>query len=269
VEADSLNCAIVGPDVEPGTALFDVLVRDCVTELTQQAGQKCTATRRILVPEGRLEALRDALRDRLSEISTKTGDPADKANRMGPLSTAQQLADARAGVAKLSQSAERIFGDPERKTFEGVDAGQGWFLEPVLLQATAEGALDPKATFHHVEVFGPVATLLPYDGDVVTAAKIVGYGEGSLVSTWYSDDRALTKRAVAELAPHLGRLVLASEKTAGASVAPGCVFPVVVHGGPGRAGGGAELGNRLGMDLYLQRTTIQAGGSQLARLVGA
>ena len=268
VEADSLNAVVLGGDIEPGTELWDLALRDCVVELTQKAGQKCTATRRILVPQARLEAFREALTDRLSAVAEKTGDPADKANRMGPLSTAQQLTDARAGIDKLQAAAERIFGDPQRKNFAGVDAGQGWFLEPVLLQATPQAALDPAAPFHGVEVFGPVATLLPYDGEIETAAKIVALGQGSLVTTLYTDDRKATATAVAELAPHLGRLVLASEKIAGASVSPGCVFPVVVHGGPGRAGGGAELGNRHGMELYLQRTTLQGGASQLARLLG-
>ena len=129
VEADSLNAAVIGPDVEPGSELFDLVIRDAVTELTQKAGQKCTATRRILVPQVRLEAVREALMERLSEIAQKTGDPSDKAVRMGPLSTAQQLRDGRAGVARLAGSARRILGDPERTTFAGVSAGKGWFLD--------------------------------------------------------------------------------------------------------------------------------------------
>lgn len=267
VEADSLNAAVLGPDVAAGSELFDLAIRDAVIELTQKAGQKCTATRRILVPTERLAEVREALVDRLSDIAGKTGDPSDKAVRMGPLSTAGQLRDARAGVKALGESAQRILGDPDRGQFAGVDAGQGWFLEPILFEATAEAALDPSSSFHRVEVFGPVATLLPYDGSVAAAAAIVGAGHGSLVTTLYTDDRELTAAMVAELAPHLGRLVLATEKIAGASVAPGCVFPVAQHGGPGRAGGGAELGGRVGMELYLQRTTLQGGASQLARLL--
>ncbi len=268
VEADSLNAVVLGPDLEPGSELFDLAIRDLVTELTQKAGQKCTATRRILVPSTRLDEVRQALRERLADMAAKTGDPAHKDVRMGPLSTAQQLRDALAGLATLCQSATRIVGDPERRSFVGAPEGKGWFLEPILLEATAEAALDPTAAFHRVEVFAPVATLLPYDGTVATAARIVSAGEGSLVSTVYSDDRAFVAEAVTALAPLLGRLVLADEKSARGSMSPGCVFPVVNHGGPGRAGGGGELGGRAGMQLYLQRTTIQGGGSQLARLLG-
>jgi phenylacetic acid degradation protein PaaN len=268
VEADSLNAVVLGPDLEPGTELFDLAIRDLVTELTQKAGQKCTATRRILVPTACLPAVREVLRERLADMASKTGDPASKEVRMGPLSTAQQLHDARAGVGALSGSATRIVGDPERRSFVGVPEGKGWFLEPILFEATPEAALDPSAAFHRLEVFGPVATLLPYDGTVATAARIVAAGEGSLVSTVYSDDRAFVSAAVVALAPLLGRLVIADEKSAAGSMSPGCVFPVVNHGGPGRAGGGGELGGRAGMQLYLQRTTIQGGGSQLARLLG-
>jgi len=264
VEADSLNAVVIGPDVESGSELFDLVVRDCVTELTQKAGQKCTATRRILVPEARLEEVREALLDRLGDIAGKTGDTSQDGVRMGPLSTQSQLVDARKGIAALEGSARRIHGDPERADFGGA---KGFFLEPVLLEATAESAKDPSAAFHQHEVFGPVATLLPYDGSVEAAASIVAAGHGSLVSTLYTDDRTFAAAAVAEMAPFLGRMVVASEKSAGASISPGCVFPVVVHGGPGRAGGGAELGGTTGLALYMQRTTIQGGGSQLARML--
>lgn len=269
VEADSLNAVVLGPDLERGTELFDLAIRDLVIEITQKAGQKCTATRRVLVPQDHLEEVRETLVERLQEIAGKTGDPSLKGVRMGPLSTAQQLHDARAGVQALAKSAERIMGDPERTEFEGVPQGKGWFLEPILFQATAEAALDPEAAFHRLEVFAPVATLLPYDGTIAAAAAIVGAGQGSLVGTVYTDDRGFVADAVTQLAPFLGRLVIADEKAAPGSLSPGCVFPVVNHGGPGRAGGGGELGGRAGMQLYLQRTTIQGGASQLARLLGS
>jgi phenylacetic acid degradation protein PaaN len=268
IEADSLNAVVIGPDVQPGSELFDLVVKDCVIELTQKAGQKCTATRRILVPTSLLGDLKEALVDRLGAIAAKTGDPADENNRMGPLSSAAQQRDARAGVAKLSSAATRLLGDPERKSFAGVADGVGYFIEPILLEATAQAALDPAAPFHHHEVFGPVATLLPYDGSVEAAASIVGAGQGSLVGTVYADDRDFTARASLALSPLLGRLVLANEKIAGASLAPGCVFPVANHGGPGRAGDGGELGGKTGMAFYLQRTTLQGGAAELARLLG-
>lgn len=268
VEADSLNAVVLGPDVEPGSELFDLAIRDLVIELTQKAGQKCTATRRILVPQERLDDVRSQLAERLADIAAKTGDPATKGVRMGPLSSAQQLRDARAGLQSLATSATRIVGDPERRDFVGTSDGKGWFLEPILFEATAEAALDPSAAFHRLEVFAPVATLLPYDGSMTAAAAIIAAGEGSLVTTVYTDDRKFLAASVAAMAPLLGRLVVVDEKSAAGSMSPGCVFPVVNHGGPGRAGGGGELGGRAGMQLYLQRTTIQGGGSQLARLLG-
>jgi len=268
IEADSLNAVVIGPDVQPGSELFDLVVKDCVIELTQKAGQKCTATRRILVPTALLGDLRDAIVDRLQAIAAKTGDPANDENRMGPLSSAAQQRDARAGILALSSHTSRVVGDPERKTFAGVADGVGYFIEPILLEATAAAALDPAAPFHHHEVFGPVATLLPYDGSVEAAASIVAAGQGSLVGTVYADDREFTARASVALAPSLGRLVLASEKIAAASLAPGCVFPVANHGGPGRAGDGGELGGKTGLEFYLQRTTLQGGAAELARLVG-
>lgn len=268
VEADSLNAVVIGADVEPETELFDLVIRDCVTEITQKAGQKCTATRRILVPSENLDSIREVLVERLDTMASITGDPSDKGNRMGPLSTKQQLDDGRAGVRHLTEHAKIVRGDPERKAFNGVEAGKGYFLEPILLEASPEAALDPGAAFHQTEVFGPVATLVPYDGSAGQAVTIVGFGEGSLVSTIYTNNRGFLAEAAAGLAPVLGRLVIADEKIAGASIAPGCVFPAANHGGPGRAGSGEELGGRHGMSLYMQRTAIQGGASQLARLLG-
>ena len=152
----------------------------------------------------------------------------------------------------------------------GIDipAGKGFFLEPILLEANPASVPDPHASFHELEVFGPVATLLPYDGTLAQAATALALGGGSLVTTLYTDDRELTAKALTELGPSLGRLVLNDEKSAAGAFPPGCVFPQANHGGPGRAGGGAELGGRLGLDLYMQRLAVQGGASQLARLLG-
>jgi 3,4-dehydroadipyl-CoA semialdehyde dehydrogenase len=266
LEADSLNAVILAPDVEPGSELFDLVIRDLVTEVTQKAGQKCTATRRVLVPEGTLEALRERLFERLSEVTV--GDPADDSVRMGPLTSRAQLLDARAGIAKLREDAELVHGDPERASgFAKVEAGKGWFLEPIVLQAKPGKATDPRASFHQHEVFAPVTTLVPYDGELSTAAKIIALGSGSLVSTVYTDDRDWLAGAVTQIGPNLGRLVIANEKFANASMSPGCVFPVANHGGPGRAGGGEELGGKHGLSLYMQRVAIQGGAAVLARLL--
>lgn len=267
IEADSLNAAIVGADVEPGTELFDCLIRDLSVELTQKAGQKCTATRRILLPPQNRDAVREALLERLDDLSTRVGDPASKDNRVGPLASQRQLEDARKGVSILQEHAKILRGDPQRKAFNGVSEGQGAFIEPILLEGEAEKALSPEASFHHHEVFGPVATILPYDGSIEQAAQIIGLGAGSLVSTLYTNDRQATAKALTEIAPHLGRMVVVDEKSARASMTPGCVFACANHGGPGRAGGGAELGGKDGLYLYMQRTAIQGGASQLARLL--
>jgi len=268
LEADSLNAVVLGPDLDAGTELFDLVIRDLVIEMTQKAGQKCTATRRVLVPESALDAVRETLLDRLGELSV--GDPSDKSVRMGPLTSQAQLDDARAGVAKLEADAELIHGDPENsKGRVGVDDGEGFFLDPIVLLAKPDKVDDPAAAFHQHEVFGPVTTLLPYDGELATAARIIGHGKGSLVTTVYTDDRKWLARAVAELGPHLGRLVFANEKFANASMSPGCVFPVANHGGPGRAGDGGELGGVHGLGLYMQRVAVQGGASHLARLLGA
>lgn len=269
LEADSLNAVVVGPDVESGTELFDLVIRDLVTEITQKAGQKCTATRRVLVPEATLESIREALLERLGDIARKVGDPSNDEVRMGPLTSKDQLDDARRGIATLAADAEIIHGDPSRSDgFVGVQVGQGYFLEPIVLEAKPAKVSDPAAAFHNHEVFAPVTTLLPYDGQLASAATIIGLGNGSLVSTVYSNDREWLAGAIAELGPYLGRMVVADEKIANASMAPGCVFPVANHGGPGRAGGGEELGGMHGLALYMQRLAIQGGASQLARLLG-
>lgn len=268
IEADSVNAVVAGPDLESDSELFDLFIRDCVTEITQKAGQKCTATRRILVPITILDEVQEELVERLDEKANQTGNPATKGVRMGPLATKRQLQDAREGLKKLAKDAPIIRGNPERGEFIDVEDGKGYFLEPILLRATPEAARNPNAQFHQTEVFGPVSTLLPYDGSLAQAREIIGYGGGSLVTTVYSDDRKFVAGTVAELGPYLGRLVVADEKSAGGSFAPGCVFPQAQHGGPGRAGCGAELGGRLGLELYMQRTAIQGGASQLARLFG-
>lgn len=269
LEADSLNAVVVGPDVESGTELFDLVIRDLVTEITQKAGQKCTATRRVLVPEATLDTVREALLERLGEIASKTGDPSQDEVRMGPLTSSDQLDDARSGIAMLARDAEIIHGDPNRRDgFVGIAAGVGCFLEPIVLQAKPDKVGDPQAAFHNHEVFAPVTTLLPYDGQLASAAKIVALGSGSLVSTVYSDDRDWLAGAIAEIGPYLGRLVINNEKFANASMSPGCVFPVANHGGPGRAGGGEELGGMHGLGLYMQRVAIQGGASQLSKLLG-
>ena len=261
IEADSLNAAVLGPDVEPGSELWQMFVRDVVREMTQKTGQKCTATRRIFAPRERLDALQEELAERLGEL--KYGDPSSDEVRMGPLATAQQLVDARAGVAALLAGGARLVqGSPEVAAPLGVPAGRGYFIQPMLLRADAP---HEARIVHEVEVFAPCATLMGY-GDVEDAAALVGRGEGTLVSSVYSDDRAALEALVAGIAPFTGRLLLGSTKIADQAISPGMVLPSCVHGGPGRAGGGEELGGERGLDFYLQRTALQGDRAVLDRL---
>lgn len=245
VEADSLNAVLVGPDVAPGTATFDLLVRDTAREMTQKAGQKCTATRRVLVPAALLPELAEALAAELRGL--KVGDPREDGVRMGPLTNPAQLESVQAGIARLSGAARVVCGGPQPLR------AQGCFLAPTLL-AAQDGAAP---VFHAEEVFGPVASLLPYDGTPAAGARLVALGEGGLVASVYSDDRDFALAAALELAPWTGRLYLASERMAEHGTGAGTVLPQMVHGGPGRAGGGEELGGLRGLSLYMQRTAIQ------------
>jgi len=260
VEADSLNAAILGPDAEADSATFDLFVGDVARDMTQKAGQKCTAIRRVFVPRETLDDAKQALVEALSAI--RVGDPALKEVRMGPLATAGQLEDVQQGVARLKEVATPAYGDGGRGELVGVDGEQGYFMSPVLLVAD-----DPRAaTVHDREVFGPVATLLPY-GDTKELGELVGLGQGGLVASVYTDKPTVATEVALALAPHSGRVNIGSEKVAEHSLGPGAVLPMLLHGGPGRAGGGEELGGARGMQLYMQRTALQGYKPVLEKLV--
>jgi oxepin-CoA hydrolase/3-oxo-5,6-dehydrosuberyl-CoA semialdehyde dehydrogenase len=259
VEADSLNAAVLGPDVSPGSAAWDLFVADVVRDVTQKAGQKCTAVRRIFAGP-QLGAVREALVERLSAV--KVGDPARPETGMGPVSTADQLRDVRAGIAKLAREADTLIGGDKP-----VEA-KGYFLAPTLLLAR-----DPAAAsaIHRDEVFGPVATLCAVAGDSAPrlAAALVRRGGGGLVCSVYSDDREFLRGFVLAVAPYHGRIYLGSEKVAGQTMGPGTVLPQLVHGGPGHAGGGEELGGLRGLQLYSQRVALQGDRALLDSIAPA
>jgi oxepin-CoA hydrolase/3-oxo-5,6-dehydrosuberyl-CoA semialdehyde dehydrogenase len=260
VEADSLNAAVLGPDVEPGSETWGMFLRDVVREMTQKAGQKCTATRRVFVPRAILARVQADLAAQLAEV--KVGDPALDEVRMGPLATAEQLAGVRAGIAALEQAGARIaFGSATGVQAVGVPAGRGFFIGPVLLRADAPHA---ASAVHEHEVFGPVATLMPYQ-DPADAIALVARGAGGLVASVYTDDHAVLSELVLEMAPWSGRILVGSAKVADQATAPGLVLPACVHGGPGRAGGGEELGGLRGLHFYLQRTAVQGDRALLER----
>ncbi len=260
VEADSLNLAICGPDLESGNPTYDLFLSCVVKELTQKAGQKCTAIRRIFVKEDQVDAVVADLVDRLSQH--KVGAPNLDDVTIGPLSTAQQKVDAIAGIRKLSAEAKIVFGGPDKLELHGTDPTKGYFVMPTLLVA-AEG--ESLHAVHEHEVFGPVATVIPYSSSEQVIA-LAARGEGGLVASVYSDDKTFLTDTVLGLAPYHGRVCIGSEKVAGTFVPPGTVMPHLLHGGPGRAGGGTELGGTRGMMLYLQRTALQGFGPFLEGL---
>ncbi len=245
VEADSLNAAVLSPDVEPGSDAWNLFLSNVVLDMTQKTGQKCTAVRRILVPAERAEAARADLVAELGRI--QVGDPADKSTRMGPLASRAQHADVKAGIGRFAKAGEVVAGAAESKP------GKGFFVPPTLISAR-DGA-DP--VFHGEEVFGPVATLIHYTGDAAEAASIVGLGGGGLVSSAYSNDPAWIESYVLAAAPWNGRIWIGSDKLQDQSFPPGMVLPSMIHGGPGRAGGGEELGGERGLAFYMQRTALQ------------
>ncbi len=261
VEADSLNSAVLGPDVEPGSDTWNLFLRDVATDMTQKAGQKCTAIRRILVPAARLADARDALSERLAAV--KVGDPALPEVGMGPLSTAAQLDDVRGGTKKLLAESEIVFGHLDEPALSGAEKGKGFFFGPVLLQSKDASS---ATVVHQHEVFGPVATLLPFSGDAEEASALVRKGEGSLVASVFSDDQDFVRSMVLGIGAWHGRLYLGSANMAAQSPGPGTALPGVLHGGPGRAGGGEELGQWRGMALYQQRVALEGDRSLIDRL---
>ena len=256
VEAESLNAAVLGPDVEPDSATMDLFLRDVVREITQKAGQKCTAVRRILVPAESISATQDALIERLEKVVT--GNPGDDTVTMGPLATARQLASAVEGIAALRNEAQLIHGSGDRIDGVGSPAGKGFFLGPTLLRL--DDAFDGDRVHQH-EVFAPVATVMPYDGTGGQAAEVMALAGGTLVTSAYSDDSDWVGELLARGGSATGRIYVGSEESGSEAPGSGAALPQTLHGGPGRAGGGEELGGLIGVQLYLQRLAIQGGPS--------
>jgi oxepin-CoA hydrolase/3-oxo-5,6-dehydrosuberyl-CoA semialdehyde dehydrogenase len=260
VEADSLNAAVLGPDVEPGSEMYELALDDVARDMTQKAGQKCTAIRRVLVPAAIAAQVRDDLVERVKGV--RVGDPALEDVRMGPLATAAQLAEVRDGVGRLASEGRLAFGSAAPLAAAGVDAGKGFFVSPVVVEAAA-GA----TTVHAREVFGPVVALLPYSGEAAAAAELVARGNGGLVSSVYAEDTGWIGEVVFGLAPLQGRIFLGHPKIE-LSPGPGTVLPQLVHGGPGRAGGGEELGGPRGLAFYMQRVALEGSRPVIAKVLG-
>jgi oxepin-CoA hydrolase/3-oxo-5,6-dehydrosuberyl-CoA semialdehyde dehydrogenase len=247
IEADSLNSAILAPDAATGSETLNLFFTDVTKEITQKTGQKCTAVRRIYVPAERLDEVKEGLVDRLKDV--RLGNPADEKTTMGPLATMSQLKDVRAGIDRLAAAYETACGGSK-----GID-GKGAFVFPTLF-VNKKPKPDTTDPVNAHEVFGPVATLMPY-GNATELLALVAAGGGGLVSSVYGDDKAWLNEVVAGIAPWHGRVTISGEKVAGQTVPTGTVMPQLLHGGPGRAGGGEELGGMRGLSLYLQRTALQ------------
>jgi 3,4-dehydroadipyl-CoA semialdehyde dehydrogenase len=248
--------------VTPGTLAFDAFVKEVAKEMTVKAGQKCTAIRRIFVPAQQANTATDALAARLAKV--KVGDPRSEATRMGPLVTRTQQMAALEGIGRLAREAGIVTGGKEAPRLDGIDGAKSAFVAPTLLKAE-----DGSGTaVHDTEVFGPCATLIPYK-DEAQAFALVARGGGSLVASVYGDDRDFLARAVRELAPLHGRILAVEPSIADAHTGHGIVMPQCNHGGPGRAGNGAELGGLYGLRFYHQRAAVQGSTELLDALQAA
>lgn len=261
-EQDSLNSAILAPDVTPEHEEFDIFAKEVVREMTAKAGQKCTAIRRILVPAPQVDAMIAKLKERLGKI--KVGDPNVEGVRMGALVSKGQRDDVLTNIQKLLETSECVLGGDGSFQPEGEGTQNGAFLEPHLLLCRTP---EQDGGAHDIEAFGPVATIMPYD-TIEQAVAITARGKGSLVTTLTTRDPAIAAKVIPALAVYHGRLHLLDAESAKESTGHGSPLPMLKHGGPGRAGGGEELGGIRAVHHYLQRTAIQGSPTMLAAVTG-
>ena len=261
-ETDSLNSSILAPDAAPGSAEFDLFVKEVAREMTVKAGQKCTAIRKALVPAGMARDVVASLQTALQDIVV--GDPRAAGVRMGPLVSQEQRSDVLARVAELRREADLVAGNVDEFEVRGADRARGAFVPPLLLLSR-----DPPAAraVHEVEAFGPVATVLPYR-DTADAIALARRGEGSLAASVFCADDALAGQIVLGLAPYHGRILVVNRTCAKESTGHGSPLAPLIHGGPGRAGGGEEMGGIRGVLHYMQRTAVQGSPDTLTAVSG-
>ena len=262
MEADSLNAAVLGIDASPDTPEFDLFVREVALEMTTKTGQKCTAIRRVIVPRQYADAVGAALSARLAK--TTIGNPGDDSVRMGPLASLDQRREVQERIAELCTEAQIIYGDPDKPDVVSGDIEKGAFVNPVLLYCD-----QPKGceAIHAVEAFGPVGTIIPYES-VDDAIELASLGGGSLVASVFTDSGDFARDVVAGLAPWHGRIMLGNRLSAKSSTGHGSPLPMLVHGGPGRAGGGEELGGIRAVKHYMQRSAVQGSPELLTSVTG-
>ena len=251
LEADSLNGCVLGEDAVPGTPEFDLFIKEVHKEITVKTGQKCTAVRRILVPAKLVEDVQLALSKRLEK--TVIGDPSNEAVRMGALATKTQVTRVKENVSKLLAEQALVYGDLEKFEVVGADKQKGAFFSPIVMLND-----DPfnKLAAHNVEAFGPVSTIMPYNS-LSDAVELIKMGKGSLVTSIVTANDKLAREFVTEAACSNGRILVLNQRCAQESTGHGSPMPLLTHGGPGRAGGGEEMGGKRGILHYLQRTAIQ------------
>jgi len=260
LEADSLNCSILGPDAAPGTDDFDIFIKEVAKEITVKAGQKCTAIRRTIIPEKYAMEVQKALAVRLDK--TAIGDPSIEGVRMGPLASVDQREEVKQRIEQLSKYAEVVYGGSDEFELKGASYDKGAFHRPTLL--LCQNALSEPAV-HGIEAFGPVSTLMTYKTteDAINLAKM---GEGSLVGSVVTSSASFAKDIVVGAACYHGRILVLNKDCAKESTGHGSPLPNLVHGGPGRAGGGEEMGGLRGLNHYMQRTAIQGHPDMITKI---
>jgi oxepin-CoA hydrolase/3-oxo-5,6-dehydrosuberyl-CoA semialdehyde dehydrogenase len=262
MEADSLNCMVLGQDVEPGMPEWDVFIKEVRKEMTVKAGQKCTAVRRIFVPESLMEQVWKDVSASLS--ATVIGDPRQEKVRMGSLASQGQREEVRQQVSRLLASSQLVYGSLDAVEVMGADAKTGAFLSPILLvNSQPFGTTD----VHDVEAFGPVSTVMPYR-NMDEAIELSRLGKGSLCSSIITADDLLAREYVLGAATHHGRILVLNRDNAKESTGHGSPLPLLVHGGPGRAGGGEEMGGIRGVKHYMQRVAVQASPTSMTAITG-
>jgi oxepin-CoA hydrolase/3-oxo-5,6-dehydrosuberyl-CoA semialdehyde dehydrogenase len=263
MEADSLNCSVLGMDARPGTPDFDIFIKEVHREMTAKCGQKCTAIRRVIIPEEYVQDVQIALSARLAK--TVIGNPAHPDVRMGALAGKTQLMEVRERLAQLSQYTPIVFGDKQELNLIDADQEKGAFMNPVLM-------FNPKPfeyiQSHDVEAFGPVSTLIPYK-TMDEAIELSRMGKGSLVSSIITSDPHIATEYVMGAASYHGRILVLNESCAKESTGHGSPMPLLVHGGPGRAGGGEEMGGLRGIRHYMQRTALQGSPTMITAITGS
>ncbi|HYD22778.1 MAG TPA: phenylacetic acid degradation bifunctional protein PaaZ [Flavipsychrobacter sp.] len=260
LEADSLNCCVLGPDVKTDMPEFDIFIKEVAREITTKAGQKCTAIRRIIVPADKVEDVQIALGKRLK--GTTIGDPSVEGVRMGPLAGISQREEVHEKVMQLAKSQQIVIGDLENFEVVGADKKKGAFFAPLVFLNT-----DPfnNTDCHNIEAFGPVSTMIPYNG-LDEAIELARMGKGSLVCSLITQNDDIARDFVLGAASMHGRILILNNDCAKESTGHGSPMPLLVHGGPGRAGGGEEMGGKRGVLHYLQRTAIQGSPTTIGRV---